>query len=567
MLTTGYLLLIVGGCAIILWTVISVCYLTLATGTKREPITFDSFTIKKAVYLSMIAMINVGMSAMAFLFADQQALYIILIILKSKDVIMAFTQVVHLGYCGLRWCVNKVVTWCNSPIQSDVEITTSTRKKQTSTIVSLIPVYSEPKDQIDVTINTCIDNTDENKQLVAIICDGIDVNVQDNLTKVLHQSSEAYVSWKQKKNVLDLTYGFIKDTPCVIVKKRHNQGKKDTLIIGHDIFNVARTNMPLENVVLRESVRAQLSKLYGMETFDYMFCTDADSLIMKDSFNCLIDTIDRRKAIACCGLVVIDFSESQWSFWNIYQNFQYLFGQYVRRGTENLYGKVSCLPGCITMFKIDELAAKAIAMYAQLPQEGEMLKSIVQLLGTDRRLTSSFLYQDKSVVTAYDPRAKCYTIPPAALTSYLSQRRRWGSNAYFNTMCNIVGPNIHPFMRVFSFMDYVRMSLAYFRVFNTILFVYSLTQGVVWTNILPFIIVMLFPTTFFMIRTLFDSFTRAMYPKIIIGYVFNKACSILITLMIISNMLYNIGSAKWGGNQKDASPLEAKDPQQIVVEK
>jgi chitin synthase len=428
-------------------------------------------------------------------------------------------------------------------------------------------VYSEPKDQIDVTINTCIDNTDENKQLVAIICDGIDVNVQDNLTKVLHQSSEVYVSWKQKKNVLDVTYGFIKDTPCVIVKKRHNQGKKDTLIIGHDIFNVARTDMPLENVVLRESVRAQLSKLYGMETFDYMFCTDADSLIMKDSFNCLIDTIERRKAIACCGLVVIDFSESQWSFWNIYQNFQYLFGQYVRRGTENLYGKVSCLPGCITMFKIDELAAKAIAMYAQLPQEGEMLKSIVQLLGTDRRLTSSFLYQDKSVVTAYDPRAKCYTIPPAALTSYLSQRRRWGSNAYFNTMCNIVGPNIHPLMRVFSFMDYVRMSLAYFRVFNTILFVYSLTQGVVWTNILPFIIVMLFPTTFFMIRTLFDSFTRAMYPKIIIGYVFNKACSILITLMIISNMLYNIGSAKWGGNQKDASPLESKDPQQIVVEK
>lgn len=552
-----YIIVIAGGAAIVTFTVLSVMYyLTVVTRPKHKhddqikwsdylSVFTDSFSRKKFLYLSFIALLNAGLSTVAFLYSSQQAVFITLIILKSKDVIMTTVQVV----CVIVAFVKRYIL---RRVQTPMVVTPSN-------IVTIIPVYSEPKEQIDVTINSSMDNQiGQHRQLICVICDGLDVNVQDDLTETLHESTEAYVSWKQEHNELRITYGKIKDTPCVIMKKVKNQGKKDTLIVSHDIFNHPRTNITKETLKLRETVRQNVKTFYDMDGFEFMFCTDADSLIVKGSFIHLIDTIERRQAVACCGLVVIDFAEGKWGFWNIFQNFQYLYGQYIRRGTENIYGKVSCLPGCITMFKICETASKAIAMYSELPDNHEMLKSIVQMLGTDRRLTASFLYQGKNVITAYDPRAKCYTIPPSTLKSYLSQRRRWGSNAYFNTLCNLVGPNVHILMRMFCFMDYVRMSIEYVRIFNTILFVYSLTQGVVVYTIIPFVAVMAFPTTFFMIRALCSGFLRKMYVKLMIGYFFNKVFSMAISIMIISNVMYNIGSAKWGGNQKET---EAVPPQ------
>ena len=492
-----------------------------------------SFLQKKFLYLCYILLLNISMISIVFIFVGEKYITFILVGLKSKDIITAFVQTMYF-ICSLFLKKSKKLIVENS------------------NIVSIIPVYSEGFDQINQTIKSIGENDlYSNKNLICVICDGLPTEIEKTLTEIIKIEKYDYISWKLIKNKIDVIYGKINEIPCIIIKKLINQGKRDTLIIGHDIFNYSRKNISSENLLMRQQIRLSVTDLYMLDEFQYMFCTDADSIISKNSFIDLIETIENRNAIACCGLVVIDFTESQWGYWTIYQNFQYLYGQYIRRGTENLIGKVTCLPGCITMFKIDKCASDAIAMYSDLPNTDDLIKTTVQLLGTDRRLTCSFMFQNSKIKTVYDIRAKCYTIPPNELYPYISQRRRWASNSYFNTLCMIIGPNVHIITRIFGVLDYLRLSLIYFRLFNTIFFVYYLTNGVSIEKIYPFLCIVLYPSMSFFLYSLFDPFLRAMYFKLLLGYIYNKIGAPFVSIMIISNLYWNIGSTKWGGNQKE----------------
>ena len=54
------------------------------------------------------------------------------------------------------------------------------------------------------------------------------------------------------------------------------------------------------------------------------------------------------KAIAACGSVLVEtLPGQQWSFFNLFQTFQYTFGQFVRRRAEGIWGKV----GLILLFQ------------------------------------------------------------------------------------------------------------------------------------------------------------------------------------------------------------------------
>jgi cellulose synthase/poly-beta-1,6-N-acetylglucosamine synthase-like glycosyltransferase len=538
------------GFFIVCWTLFAVLYLAYAKDVSnyfnrllrklRKTLNIDqlTFTQKKYAYLFCLLIANIVLAALVFNFAGFKLISFILIFLKCKDVVTSIAQTI---YFITQFIKRSVLRIREKPLVI---------KK--SNIISLVPVYSETKEQIDGTVFSVLDNEiGEHTNLIVIFCDGLEVNIEDSLTEVIETTKEQYVSWKLQENTLSITYGRIKDAPCMVVKKQKNQGKRDTLIVGHDIFNVPRTNIHEKCLVLRERVRAKIRQHYGLDEFQFMFCTDADSILTTNTFTSLIETMERRGSVACCGLVVVDCSEGPWDLWMVFQNFQYLYGQYIRRGTENMLNKVTCLPGCVTMFRIHEYAAKAIAMYSELPDKDDMLKTTVQLLGTDRRLTCSFLWQSKDVVINYDTRAKCWTIPPDKLYSYISQRRRWGSNSYFNTYCNIWAPNVHPITRLFALLDYFRLSLVYFRMFNTILFIYQMTHKIGIMQLIPFLLIVTYPTLFFFAYSLFDPFLRKQFLKLLLGYLYNKALAPFISMMVLSNMYWNIGSTKWGGNQKD----------------
>lgn len=505
------------------------------------------FLFKKYLFLITILFLNVAFSWLVYAVSSYRIIMYLMLFLKSKDVITTIIWLISL-IIGIKDLVIK-------PTPIIIE---------NKNIVSVITVYSETYEQIIRTLDSIVNNEiGNNKNLLYIITDGKNINLENTMT-IVHEEAYQYQSWKQVDNSINMIYGTYKNVPCIIAKKKLNQGKKDSLILSHDLFNYARDTFV--SIQLRDNVRSKIRELYGLDQFNYMFCTDADSIITNNSFMNLIETMERRNAHACCGLVVVDFVDSQWSVWNLYQNFQYLYGQYVRRGCENLIGKITCMPGCITMFRIHEQAANAIKLYSTLPPKNDFIKNSVQMLGTDRRLAASFLYQSSNIKHVMDYRAKCYTIPPKTLYQYISQRRRWGSNMYFNTICNMIGPNINCLIRFLCFLDIIRVSLGYFRIFNTALFIFTIVSHPKHDIIsyIPFIVIIIFPINTFFIYSAFDKFLRKMCIKIIIGYFLNKTFSLFVMIMIISNMFWNVGSTAWGGVQHKSTPSTEKSTDVII---
>jgi chitin synthase len=219
--------------------------------------------------------------------------------------------------------------------------------------------------------------------------------------------------------------------------------------------------------------------LFGIDKYDYMFFTDADSFIKVDSLTQLIDGLEYRNVTAACGLVMVDFEGHCGVFWNILQNFQYLYRQYIRRNVDNIIAKVSCLPGCIIMVKVDSRLVNVITDYGTMPLETDLILTTVQRLGTDRCRAHLFLFHQ--LKTCMVDSAVCYTKPPQSwyrlLTHERRERRRWGSNAFFNTSRNVWFMKIHPLIRISAFFDLMKMSLVVFRLFNIGLFISQVIAG------------------------------------------------------------------------------------------
>ncbi len=96
----------------------------------------------------------------------------------------------------------------------------------------------------------------------------------------------------------------------------------------HDLFNYPRDNLHLYTKLLREeiwsSILPELTAGLSFEGFDLVFCTDADSTIYQGAVASLANAIaSDENAIAACGLVLVELEPGlEWSYWNLYQQFQ-----------------------------------------------------------------------------------------------------------------------------------------------------------------------------------------------------------------------------------------------------
>ena len=97
------------------------------------------------------------------------------------------------------------------------------------------------------------------------------------------------MSWKQQLLQLTVMFGKSNDCPCIIIVNDKNMGKRDSLILSHDTFNVPRL-LDITNTEFRHNLRNHISRVYGLYSFTHMFCTDAETRICTDSFGYLIET-------------------------------------------------------------------------------------------------------------------------------------------------------------------------------------------------------------------------------------------------------------------------------------
>ncbi|EXJ83231.1 hypothetical protein A1O1_06850 [Capronia coronata CBS 617.96] len=499
-----------------------------------------NLVFQRIMYLGIVVTLNIG-CLMAALFSHQGLwVFVFILVIKSKDVLSALLSPIAMM---IRWVYRLF-----KPL----------KEVPPKWILSLIPAYSESEEQIVKCIFSLRDNgIGPHRQVMCVVLDGKPRDVKSRFTKLLATIERPYVSFKHRLGELRIHAGFMEDVPVIIIEKKRNAGKKDSLILAHDLFNFPRKNVPLYTELLRteiwQHILPDLTDEFPFGGFDMIFCTDADSVIHRGALSSLCNALAREEnSIAACGLVLVELEPGrEWSAWNMYQQFQYCFGQFVRRRAEHFWGKVTCLPGCITMIKCRPECAGAIAKYAEPVTTMPVLHHQVQYLGTDRRLTYCLLSQNIKLTTLFVPEAVSETVAPQSLKHYLSQRRRWGSNAYFNNYFYMTGEKMSPITRVAAFIEVLRLSMVYYRFCNTILLIREVIVEVIHhkfstARLIPLLAVSQFPLMWFCISVLIEKQLRCRAHKLLMGFCINKGISSFVSMFVFWSVCRNVGSQVWG---------------------
>lgn len=492
------------------------------------------FYIKKWCLVAFVMLLNIAGGVMVYYTQNLQVVLFVIVVLKSKDILMAVMFVFNMLY--------KHIFKASSLRVPEVQISDEIER-----VVALVPVHDESEEQIAKTVDSLLNSrVGPYYILPVVISDGKDAG--SKLIDSVQMTKEySYNSWKNQDVDLNISYGTRNGKHMLFLNKSINQGKKDSIILLNDIFNYPRSNMSEGSKLLRQNVKSEISSVFGVNDFDYVFCTDGDTTLDSDAIVCMVDSMKQRQALGCSGVVNVDKTTGNF-FWNNIQNFQYLYGQYMRRTNEDIFNQVLCLPGCVSMIKIDQSFSNILNMYASLPTETNLFETSVQYIGTDRRFTSSIVYTEPSAKVIQDIRAHGYTLPPQNMSSFFSQRKRWTHNMFFNSILNILGPNVNVLSRFFNFIDVLRMSLVYFRIFNSLFFIYLLASNYQPKDILqlvPYIVLLSYPVVCFFVYALFNSHLRSQYLFFALFLVINKVFTMFTSAITFTMMLFSIGNIQW----------------------
>lgn len=153
------------------------------------------------------------------------------------------------------------------------------------------------------------------------------------------------------------------------------------------------------------------------------------------------------------------------------------------------------------------------------------------------------LSQGQHLRTLFVPDSVSETVAPQSIQHYLSQRRRWGSNAYFNNYFYTAGEKMLPITRIASSIEVIRLSMVYYRVLNTALFLWGLTSAhVTIMQLVPMLIIGQLPSFWFFCSVLLDAELRKRAHKLVIGFLINKLISPIMSLIIFTKVATNLGS-------------------------
>jgi chitin synthase len=123
--------------------------------------------------------------------------------------------------------------------------------------------------------------------------------------------------------------------------------------------------------------------------------------------------------------------------------FEYYISHHYAKAFESLFGGVTCLPGCFSMYRIKApkngswvpiLANPDIVLEYNQNVVTTLHEKNLLLLGEDRFLSTLMLRTFPKRQMMFVPQARCKTIVPDTFSVLLSQRRRWINSTVHNLM-------------------------------------------------------------------------------------------------------------------------------------
>jgi chitin synthase len=349
--------------------------------------------------------------------------------------------------------------------------------------ICLVTAYSESIDGLRTTLDSLATTDYPNShKLLLVICDGMvkgsgskqftpDIvlsMMKDFLEPLDDVESHSYVAiadGHKRHNKAKVFAGFYRydDTtvepskqqrvPIVLVAKVGNElerndakpgnrGKRDSQIVLMSF---------LQKVMFDER----------MTTFDYEFfnaiwrctdippdryetvlCVDADTKVFPDSLTrmnaCMVNDTE---IMGLCGETKIANKSESWV--TMIQVFEYYISHHLTKAFESVFGGVTCLPGCFSMYRIKApkgdrgywvpvLANPDIVEHYSENIVDTLHKKNLLLLGEDRYLSTLMLKTFPKRKMVFCPQAVCKTVVPERFRILLSQRRRWINSTVHN---------------------------------------------------------------------------------------------------------------------------------------
>ena len=176
--------------------------------------------------------------------------------------------------------------------------------------------------------------------------------------------------------------------------------------------------------------------------YEVVLMVDADTKVFPDSLTHMISAMVKDPEImGLCGETKIANKTQSWV--TMIQVFEYFISHHQSKSFESVFGGVTCLPGCFTMYRIKTpkggqnywvpiLANPDVVEHYSENVVDTLHKKNLLLLGEDRYLTTLMLKTFPKRKQIFVPQAVCKTVVPEKFRVLLSQRRRWINSTVHN---------------------------------------------------------------------------------------------------------------------------------------
>ncbi|WWC67367.1 uncharacterized protein I206_101275 [Kwoniella pini CBS 10737] len=334
-------------------------------------------------------------------------------------------------------------------------------------VICQVPCYTEGEESLKKTIDSLAAlKYDDKRKLIFIICDGNIIGsgnnrptpriVLDLLGVDPKLDPEPLLFKSIGEGSKQLNYGKVYSglyefeghvVPYVVVvkvgkpsetSKPGNRGKRDSQVLLMQYLNRVHFEAPMSPLELE--IYHQMRNVIGIDPafYEYIFQVDADTTVTPDSLNRLIScTSDDQQIIGICGETKV--ANEKESLTTMIQVYEYYISHHLTKAFESLFGSVTCLPGCFSVYRIRTadkgrpviISSIVIDEYAE-PNVDTLHKKNLFSLGEDRYLTTLMMKHFPTFKMKFTPDAIAHTVAPSKWNVLLSQRRRWINSTIHN---------------------------------------------------------------------------------------------------------------------------------------
>jgi cellulose synthase/poly-beta-1,6-N-acetylglucosamine synthase-like glycosyltransferase len=336
-------------------------------------------------------------------------------------------------------------------------------------VIMFVPCYTEHRQSLEQTIRSLAESDyPDDKKLIFVVCDGmvagessngvltprivLDIlgssgSLDDAQSFPFDSTGESHSAYNEAKVYTGYFVSGAHRVPYFVIvkighpseqKKPGNRGKRDSQAILMTFLSKVYYQQLMNPLELEIFYQMHHFLNIRPEWYEYVLMVDADTVVSRNGLAELMNQIAfDPDMLGICGETTV--ANPFASFITAVQVFEYFISHRLSKAFESLFGIVTCLPGCFSLWRIKSkernmaiLASKDIIVEFKSSRTDTLHSKNLLLLGEDRYLTTLMLKNFSGMSTCFNSAATCKTSVPTSFNVLLSQRRRWINSTIHN---------------------------------------------------------------------------------------------------------------------------------------